>query len=274
MTCLTEEQLLLLIDGGIPPNQAEPLRAHLAECASCRSAKRELDLLAGDLKADVPLDTDAHVAGVMRRVAAMSESTPLEKTAFSGRALAMAGACAMAAAVFLFMGKARVEPGAPEFASRGGKGAPSLARDVGVSLFAGSSTPVRLAAGARVTSETAYTAAYLNLGMRPAYALVFAVDAARTVHWLYPAYTATTEDPASIPLAPATSERMLPTSVVLEGPALGVLRVVTVATETVRHVSDIERRPAAGLTHEALVEAFPGAAVTELALRVEADARP
>ncbi|HVJ94325.1 MAG TPA: hypothetical protein VM580_31270, partial [Labilithrix sp.] len=104
------------------------------------------------------------------------------------------------------------------------------------------------------------TGAYRSL--RRARALVFAVDSASTIHWLYPAYTNADEDPESIVLEPTKTERPFETSVILEAPTSGTLRIVSLVTEQALHVSDIERRPPALLSREALERDFH-AKVTE-----------
>ena len=287
MTCPTEDQLLLLLDGGIAPNQAEGLHAHLRGCEVCRGTMKDLEMLAEDLGAPVTgHDLEAHVSSVMRHIASAPEvggardgaaraGRPRGRSAWAMSAFG-ASAVAMAAAVLLFL---RAAPDGPTstgstFTARGVKESPTLARDVGVSLFAGTTEPVRLAAGAGVTADTTFTAAYTNVHPRSAYLLVFAVDSSATVHWLYPAYTRAREDPSSLALSAASREHLLPTSVILDSPALGELRVVSLATEVALHVSDIEGRPAAGLTHDALVRAFPEGAVHELSLRIEPSRRP
>jgi hypothetical protein len=51
---------------------------------------------------------------------------------------------------------------------------------------------------------------------------------------------------------------------VLDAPAPGELRIVSVATESPLHVSDIDRRAPHELARQALERAFAGASVSEL----------
>ena len=43
MRCLSEEQLLSSLDGGISPNELEAIEAHLAGCAGCRAFAHDAD---------------------------------------------------------------------------------------------------------------------------------------------------------------------------------------------------------------------------------------
>jgi len=277
MSCLSEEQLLRLLDGGVAPNEASGLRAHIDGCAACRASWNELESMAEDFKAPVDFDADEHVASVMRRVVAVPDGAAKRRSRLPALAVAATSALALAAALALFV---RTPSGAPlgsspsGFTARGAAANPTLARDVGVELFAGTTDLVRLKGGEPVVPDTAFTMAYTNVHPGPAYLLLFAVDAANTVHWLYPAYTSQAEDPSSVPLAPADREHAMPTSVILDAPSQGDLRVVTIVTEGPRHVSEIETRAPDALAHEALEQAFPHGVVTELRLHVEKAVRP
>jgi hypothetical protein len=150
--------------------------------------------------------------------------------------LALAAA-AVAAATLWF-----VVPRASDFAARGTR-EHELTRLVGITLFALDGELRPLAAGSRVTADTAYVAAYRNAGRAPAYALVFALDAAGDLHWLYPAFTDATADPPAIALAPTPVPALLADAVVLEQPAPGPLVLVAIVTSAPLRVSDIERMP-------------------------------
>jgi hypothetical protein len=268
MKCLEEGQLAELLDGGVAPNRAESLHAHIAECPACTAAMAELSLLASDLAALPACDEAAHVARVMARLdEPRPRREPVEgKRRWAVRALAGASVVAVAASVALVLSRGRVDDGA--FASRGASASPALERNVGVSVFTGGTSLVRLTGGARIGGEEALTAAYTNVHPKPVYLLLFAVDAHDAVHWLHPAYVDVKEDPASVPLPRADHEVPLPTSVVLDAPAKGALRLISVVTETPLRVSDVERREARGLSKESLARAFFGSAVSELRITV------
>ena len=273
MNCLTEDQLLLLLDGGIAPNQVEGIYAHIARCSTCRAAMTELEALAGDLAEPVAYDEEAHVQRVMGqldnpREGARSGAT---RTMHRWRLLLGGGVStlAVAAGVALFVHGQDARVDDSSFAARGSKDAPTLERNVGVRVFTGKDSLVRLTNGAKVSSGAPFSAVYTNVHPRPVHLLLFAVDAENTVHWLYPAYTNAHENPASIALEPTGREQVLPTSVVLDAPARGALRFVSVVTESPLRVSDIEHRATGELAQEALKHAFPKASISELQVRVE-----
>jgi hypothetical protein len=94
---------------------------------------------------------------------------------------------------------------------------------------------------------------YRNLDTSGAvYLLAFVVDARGTVHWLYPAYTDASEDPASLLLPPRSEDTPLSDTVVLDTPAQGPARLVTVLSREPLHVSDIESLPPEQLSTDAL----------------------
>lgn len=279
MNCLTEEELLASIDGGIPPNERSAVDGHLAGCKTCLASLQELESLIGDLTKLPELDEDAHVKGVMD---CLGEQRPVAIMPIAARSrprwMVLGGAfsaVAAAAAVVLFLRGPAAERPDPAFAARGGGASErTLARDVGLRVLTGAKgralvAPLApLTAGETVASETSFTAAYTNIHDKPAYLLLFAVDSTGAVHWLYPAYVSERENPPSVVLARATKEVAMETSVVLEAPAPGPLRIVSVLTEMPLHVHDIEDRRAEALAKDALERAFPQASIAELAVRV------
>jgi hypothetical protein len=87
--------------------------------------------------------------------------------------------------------------------------------------------------------------------------MVFAVDAAGEVHWIYPAYLDPNTDPTSIELPPSRAEQRLPDQVELADPAAGPLRLITIVSPAPIHVSEIER------STDDLPARFPDADVRE-----------
>lgn len=264
MSHLDEDTMFALVDGGVPPNQEPPMRAHLAGCATCREALASIETLVGDLGHEESGDVDAHVAKVMAEVAA---PRPITAPAPDRKRLVAFGlaAVALAAAVLFAVTGLQDRPRGSEretMAARGGgSDRTSLVRNVGVRLYVGDSTPVALRDGDEVASDTAYAGAHNNLGSAPAHVMVFAVDSAKTIHWLYPAYLETDTDPASVLVAQSEAEQGFPTSVVLASPAPGRMRIVTLITREPHRVSEIERRSGAALEREALERDFGGAAI-------------
>lgn len=225
--------------------------------------------IAAALPFEQPLDVEPHVAGVMLRL-----DTPLAVRR-GARLLAWCGGLAAAAAVLLLFsqlhaggaGGTGVHTDA-EFAARGGPTLPLLSRDVGVQLYAEQPALVALGSGSRITTKTALTAGLRNVAGEPAYLLLFAVDAERAVHWLAPEYTSAGSNPEAFPIAPAGTERLLPSSVVFDDLARGSLRVLALISKTPLHVSDIEALSPRELGAEALRKRFPHAQVRAVSLDV------
>jgi hypothetical protein len=145
----------------------------------------------------------------------------------------------------------------------------AIDRAVGTTLFALGAQPEPLAAGARVSPSTAFVLGYRNLSRAvPLYVLAFAVDAGDEIHWLYPGFTAASDDPAAPPLATSDTTRLMPDSAVLDGVVPGTLRVIAVVSADRLHVSAIERLRGAELAATALQRRFASAAVSELRLEV------
>jgi len=267
VTCLSEEQMLRLLDGDIAPNRAEGLREHVASCATCRAAISELDTLLGDIADAGQHDEARHVAQVMSR---LDERRPTAaRAARWKRPMAAAGiALALAAGGVVWVATKKDDAA---FAARGSREAATLRRDVSVSLFTGTTNLVRLNTGATMAPDAALSAGYRNLHPTPVYLLLFAVDRDGMIHWLYPAFTDVRHDPASIALERTERELPFPTSVVLDQPARGPLRLVSLITERPLHVSDVERRAAAELSVDALERAFPGSLLYELSVVVQGE---
>ncbi|MFT3767915.1 MAG: zf-HC2 domain-containing protein [Minicystis sp.] len=268
MSCATEDELIALLDGEVTENRAAALRAHLERCAACRETWASLDALRGDLAA--PL-AGVPLAGAAERILARIEAAPAARPARSRRRAgawigAALGVAAVAAAIVLVprLGRER-EIG--ELAARGASSPRSLRRDVGVTVFRAADRLVPLVPGEAVGADTTYAASYRNLGPDgTAFLMVFAVDAGRTVHWIHPAYLDAKTDPASVPLAHALTETVLPGAAALDQPAHGALRIVTLISAQPIHVSQIEALGAADLSLERLRARFEGAEIAEIDL--------
>lgn len=247
MNCLTEDELLAWLDAPEPEASA-----HVRECERCRSASAELRTFLGDVAALPPFDEDAHVAKILRRIDVRGRRW---------RIAAVVATVALAASIVLL-----VRPRSDEtFTARGAASAASLRRDVGLVVHTGDA---RLEDGAVIPPDARLSAATTNLHPRPVRLLLFAIDAANTVHWLAPAYLDSKTNPESITVERSERNRRLPTEVVLEDPAEGALRIVAVFTEAPLRVSDIETRSADALSVSSLERAFPSASVSELRVRV------
>jgi hypothetical protein len=181
---------------------------------------------------------------------------------WAGLGAVAAGAVAIAALVW----RAPAASSVDEFQARGPGAVRALAREVGTTLYAlrpgnDASPAVPLAADAVVRGGTAFVLGTRNLDReRPLWLLSFAIDAAGDIHWLYPGYVSSSDDPGAVP--------MMPDSVVLDRPAVGELRVIVVISPTPLRVSAIEQLRSPELAVASLQRRFPDAAISELALRV------
>jgi hypothetical protein len=269
--CPSEEELIALFDGEATENDAAELRAHLSRCAACREVSASFGEIREALSVPLP---GVPAPGATERILARLQAEPLAAEPprrLRPRVLALAGLIA-AAAVFVLVPRLGADR---EFTARGAPTARSLRRDVGVSVRRGDEQLALLAAGAIVGPGTTYAISYRNLGANgSAHMMVFAVDAARAVHWIQPAYLDAKDDPASLPLTHATSDAVLPAAAELAAPAPGPLRIVTLVTPRPLRVSQIEALTGAELDLARLRARFPDAEIAEIAvdLRVALDA--
>lgn len=288
MTCPDRDELARYRERELPERRADDVREHVAGCPACTRALAQLEQRLADLAAPIAAsDPRAERAAVLRVMAHLDDAarpTPRHARAWLG-----AGGFALAAACAAIWIAAR-HPASPSagadgdgFTARGAGPLPTTfatARDIeraaGISLFAlaapGASGTRALADGALVHADTAYVAGYRDLAAPPSalYALVFAVDSAGDVHWLYPAFTDATTDPLAAALAPTAERdlRLFPDSVVLDAVPTGALRVVSVIAAEPLHVSAIERLHGDSLALPALRRRFAAASIAEVHLEV------
>ncbi len=265
--CPSEVELASYADTDLSPEQLERVAMHLRTCRRCAREVAKLEELIGDVAAPVvagPLDVSKHVAGVMSRL----DAPPT--LARNSRWVARAGALAAAASVaLLFVVKWPHDAASPgEFTARGGPKQASLARDVGVELYAQTQSPRPLASGARVGASTPLTAGLKNSSDEPVYLLLFGIDAKQHVHWITPEFTRVGSDPLATTIAPSRTERLLKSAAVFDDLAPGPLRVVALVTREPKRVSEIEKLSPQALSKEGLSRRFPGASVREFALEV------
>jgi hypothetical protein len=276
-----EAELLSFVDADLPPEQLARIEKHLELCSSCAKQVIALTTLVADVAAPLgepAFDVAEHVAAVMQRLDAPPVAPRLSRLVAWGSGLAVA-----AVALLLFAklhgspnSKSSLEaPGAAgELMARGGSTRVSLARDVGVKLYAQGPALAALASGSRIAVDTPLTAGLRNSASEQAYLLLFAVDAASAVHWIAPEYVSAGSNPAAAPIAPSLAEQLLPSVAVFDDLAPGPLQVVAVISRTPLHVSDIEALPAAELNSKALQKRFSRAEVRQFSLEVQAAAKP
>ncbi len=264
--CPPDEEWVRFVDGEVTANRAGELAAHTDDCRRCRRQVEELRALTKDIAAPIAEPDSEAVARVMREVrgadgpaAARSARRPL---------WVLAGAAGVAAVAAVLLLMARGEPES-EFRARGGPSMDTIRRNIGLFVYA-DGQPLRQ--DAEVRPEAAYQLGYTNLFQDPrdsVYLLLFAVDSAAEVHWLFPGFTDPESDPAAILLSRAASEVMLPDSVVLEAPPPGPMRVVAVLGDTPLSVSDIESLKPAQLRLPALQARWPQREMREITARVQ-----
>jgi hypothetical protein len=263
--CPSEAELASYADTDLSPEQLERVAMHLRSCRRCAREVAKLEELIGDVAAPVvsgPFDVSKHVAGVMSRL----DAPPTR--ARSSRWVARAGALAAAASVALFFAVKWPHDAPGEFTARGGPKQASLARDVGVELYAQTQSPRPLTSGARVGASTPLTAGLRNSSDEPVYLLLFGIDAKQNVHWIAPEFTRVGSDPLATTIAPSRTERLLKTAAVFDDLAPGRLRVVALITREPRRVSEIEKLSPQALNKEGLSRRFAGASVREFAIEV------
>jgi hypothetical protein len=148
------------------------------------------------------------------------------------------------------------------FTARGTQTGPALAREVGVSFFAGSAAEHRLTAGDTIDADTPLVAVYRNVSKQPAYLLAVAVDAAGRVHWVQPG----ADTQAPVLLQPKAGETPLPETVVLDDPSPGTMRLLTVVSSTPVSPASLRSLAVFELTRAALSARFTSAVVEEFPL--------
>lgn len=242
--------------------EGEAIARHVATCATCTARADVLGRVIGDLRAPTHPTSPEAVRRLMRR---LDEPRPRRVPVWTW----MAGAVVALATCVLVLRGGAIAPDAG-FHARGGTG-DALERWVGTTVYAlqPPSALTALAAEADVHADTAFTLGYRNLVRdRAMWLLVFAVDAAGEVHWLYPGYAAVADDPEAMRLAITEGETLMSESVTLDRPASGRLRVVSLISPEPLRISAIEGLAPGELTLAALQERFPAAAISELPLQV------
>ncbi len=277
--CPEPMTLLSFVDAALAPELLSRVEEHLQQCSKCAREVAELRQLIADIAAPLEpaaLDLDEHVAEVMKRIelAPDSQSSDREPHWLARRLSWGAGALsATAAAWLLWLPSGSVEvPSIQDpdgtFSARGGAEEASLARDVGVRVYASEGTLRALEPGSVVGPDTALTAGFRNLAPAPVFLLLFAVDSEHVVHWIAPEFTQPGSDPAAVRVVPSVDEKLLGSSVVFDDLAPGPLRIITLVSPHPVHVSAVESLAPKDLTPSRLAIRFPRAVVREVPLQV------
>jgi hypothetical protein len=265
MRCFSNQELVKAELGELTLNQVSSLNGHAAVCYRCAQARQAIRQLTEDL---APSRQPAEDDGFVERVMLAREIAPRVEAA-RRRYVPWFAAAAL---VLLVAGTAKLvadHAGHQEsWTARGRRGGanPSLRMPASEVLVMRGSQLLPLS-GRSLSPSDAFAVRYVNPTDQTQYLAAFAVDAAGTVHWIFPEYVDATTDPSSIPLASGKDEQLLPQVVAPEKPAPGPMRVVTLtspAPATVKHVESALRDAPPGLSAgRALSRLFPNALIRE-----------
>ncbi|WP_164017509.1 hypothetical protein [Pyxidicoccus trucidator] len=259
-----------LVDRQLSEDDARTLRAHARDCARCQAELGGTEALVARIAA--PLEPaappDEAVARVLRRVRAGPPERRVRPIRFRPWMGGAAAALAAGLALFVLRPTPTPLPGETTWTARGaGPVEATLARSVGITFHTPGSGAAPLASGAVVPAESGFGVRYRNLDTQaPVYLLAFAQDARGEVHWLYPAHLREDANEPSVRLEPSAEARAMEEVVVLEEPASGPLRLVSVVTRAPLGVQDIESLPPEARTPEALRRRWPEATVETVSI--------
>jgi len=272
--CPSEADLLAFADADLPPEKLQQLEKHLEICGVCAKTVMALSELSEDVAAPLKapaFDATEHARAVLQGLDAPLLHEPRVPRAVWGGLFAAVAAAAAAAALLLVLGRGALSTGGEmpgQLAARGGAGESALGRDVGVQVYA-VGPPLRpLTSGGSISAGTPLTVGVRNLGRRTAYALVFAIDAQRSVHWITPEFSEPGSDPEALAITPLQGERLLATEVVFDDLAPGPLRVVALVSAEPSHVSQVEKLSPDELSRTTLSQRFPRAEAREVTVTV------
>lgn len=209
------------------------LVAHLAQCPACTEQLARLTLAANSLRALRPIFT-ADPAVVAQVHQALNRQPPWWAQAPARVVLASAVIALVALVVVGRNDDSFVERGSP---------ASALAQRVGVEIFTSSKVGEAvhaLRANELLGANQRLSFVVRNRSKQPISLMIFALDAANTVHWFYPAYQDVNDDPRSVLVAAEPSEQAFPEAVAPVDPAPGELRIVSLFSNEPLNVSTIE----------------------------------
>ena len=242
MSCPSDEWLVQAELGEITLNESGLLERHLAECLLCAQRRDGLRQLAADLERPREGADEAFIATVMAAVmAARATASAPAKV----RRPARVRVAWLSAAAVLLLGLGI------EILNRYGRGHDGTWTARGRRHEVQASQPVSEILAVRgaelrpiehhpLSAGDAFAVRYVNPGPDRYYLAAFALDAAGTVHWIYPEYADGASNPGSIPLPTAGQETLLPQVVEPDKPAAGVMQVVALLTPQPVSVKQVE----------------------------------
>jgi hypothetical protein len=264
MTCPDRDELIALGDGELGESRAQSVRAHAADCPRCRAELGELDGIANDLRAPLPLALGRQSAEAFADEVLANLDRP---RASAGRARwprwvgVLAAAAALPIAVgLLHRSSTKEEPS--EWTARGGAASADALKRTLVQFGRVSGTSFfPLADGARLEADSLIAAEVGATDGPPRYMLAFLVDSAGDRHWIYPTYEPGAPPPSATALPVTVAPRVLGSMVRLDRPARGPARLVAVVLPHGESVEHIERASLEQLTREQLAMHYRGALV-------------
>jgi uncharacterized membrane protein YphA (DoxX/SURF4 family) len=247
--------LAAFLEGEVTRSEAAAIEAQLRDCAASRRELEQLEDLRTTLtRLPAELDGVDLVDSVRRAIAAAPPRDAPRARSLAWRWTARLVAAA-AVVVVVVAGLAVWRPGVHTVAERDVRAksaAPGVVEDrwVGIEAFrVGDDATARpLGDAARIRSGDGLVMRYTNLGREPfGYLMVFAVDAARAVHWYYPAYEVAGSTPMSIEIQRGSSVALA--DVVRHDLPAGTLVLYGLFTRAPLGVVEVERVVAAVIAH-------------------------
>lgn len=236
----SEDQILRHVDGECDEHEGQEIARHLEACVPCRLLYRRLCQAIESLSPPSERGLGSVADEVLQRL-----EGPTRREWPRWPFVAVPAALAMVVA--LSVRPSDPELPEPEFRARGGNVASEdMHARLGAQLFEsepGSREHGRgLSEGATIEQGRGLTFRVFNRTGKSIYLMLFAVDAARDVHWFYPAYVDARSNPESIRLDASMQVTDLPEGVVPSSPAAGPFVVHAVFSSTPLKVSSIEQR--------------------------------
>jgi hypothetical protein len=239
---------------------------HIRHCPDCQRAANGFQVAIKDLQDATRSTEDGHfVAEVMRKTRAPRASGTKHGPRIWG---ALAASAMLAVSVAYWRSQAVLET---DFVARGNMASGALHRapvletrrhphgqpNVFEPLMPGSAIQPQDGFSFRIVNETG----------QQWYASVFAIDAAREVHWFFPAWTESSQRPDSIRVAAQPRIQRLAEGVTPEDVAIGPLSLCAVFSATPIQAAWIEQQLSSGGL-EGLASALPAATIQHIFLSV------
>jgi len=221
------------LEGVLEKNRQQALQEHLESCSKCRVALERDRQLLGELRqSDVKLDSMDLVPELVRRLSGKARPVRRHQRVFR---LAIAGAGVVCLTLVAVLWLSRIS----EYRSKGGR-AEDADRWVGVSTWVIDPNGKSQRVEGRIGTKSKLAFGYTNLGTHPfEYLMIFAVDSRGKIHWFYPAYLKTKENPQSLPISAGVQDKELPEEIEFQ-PAPGRLRLIGLFTRRPLRVKQLE----------------------------------